>query len=610
MAQVTSKKKRTTRRLYGLAFLIFLSAAAGVGLYRLSPSLLDIGRNFRHAADKILEQSADNKSAEPVLRGTVFDRDLNELAVSYRLYSLYVRPAEITNSGEVVRIVADVTGQDEDHILSRLNEAKSIINVAEHLEQPQVDMIKNARLPGLYIKPVEERFYPEHETAAGLVGFTGKGIGLSGVEGVFDMLLQEGAFRAESVKGIDFSKEMVLGQSKVDIVLTVDLPLQELVERQLSEYLGRSQARGVALLMDPGSGAIRAWASHPAFNPNYYWRVPDSQRKSLFEENIEPELLSSLRSRVAAILKNGESADFPVPETVAAHNYGLTADEIEQAGTIMARGNEGKCTLPSCVPETLDRNAGTDPVRWAGFASSLLNGGWRVSPHVLAAVYDHEKEKVFAWSAEQGGRERILSPALGVMVRHDMVSSFSTTNNSMILVADSVAKTRSREGYSEYILQEVVAAAVPARKPELLLFVVIQHDELYPSEWKKNPRYPSIGDFGKELLASLHGREKDREEPIAVVASGMPRGYDQSNYNQFLISSRIDFQERNGRGTGRVPVMPQLVGLSLRKGLQRLNEYNLQVKVQGSGQIVSQVPGPGEPLQGVGECVLTLASEI
>ena len=110
MARVTRKKKKKARRLYGLVFLTFLSAAAGVGLYQLSPSLLDIGRIFRHAADKILEQSADTMSAEPVLRGTVFDRNFNELAVSYKLYSLYVRTAEITDIHQVVQIIADVTG--------------------------------------------------------------------------------------------------------------------------------------------------------------------------------------------------------------------------------------------------------------------------------------------------------------------------------------------------------------------------------------------------------------------------------------------------------------------------------------------------------------------
>jgi cell division protein FtsI (penicillin-binding protein 3) len=619
MIRVTKKKKRTTKRLYGLFFLIFLSAAAGVGLYKLSPSLLDIGRNFRHAADKILEQSADIASAESVLRGTVFDRNFKELAVSYRLYSLYVRPAEITNTKDVIQIIADVTGYEENHLHARLNEAKSIINVAEHLEQSQVDMIKNARFPGLYIKPMEERFYPEHETAASLIGFTGKGIGLSGVEGVFDVLLQEGEFRADTISEIDFSEQRVLGRAKIDVVLTIDLVMQKRIERQLKGFLERNQAsRGIAILMDPRSGAVLTWASQPSFNPNYYWQMSDAKNKSLFEDNLDPDLLRNLRVRVAAIQKKGDSGTFLLPETVAMNDYGLVAEEIEQFGQFMRGGLDGKCSLPSCGPLTMDIDSrrgleSTDtmsPIEWAATAASLLNGGWRVSPYVLDAVYDHRRDRIYQRPVKQDNRGRVLSPTMGIRVRHDMAVSSAGDKGKMILQADSIERIRERGGKSEYVMQEALLGAIPAKSPEMLLFIVTQRDDLYPFPRKIDSRRESIRDFGKELLASLYKDVQERSPVSQAIASRVPKSKDMANYNQFLISSRIDFQEGSGRGVGRVAVMPQLVGLSLRKGLQRLNEYQVQVKVQGSGQIVSQVPGPGEPLHGVGECVLTLDSEI
>lgn len=616
MIRVTKKKKRTTKRLYGLLFLIFLSAAAGVGLYRLSPSLLDISRIFRHAANKIHEQSADALSAEPVLRGTVYDRNFKELAVSYRLYSLYVRPAEIKNGAEVVRIIADVTGHDEAYLHARLNEAKNIINVAEHLEQPQVDMIKNAELPGLYIKPMEQRFYPQHETAAGLVGFTGKGIGLAGAEGVFDTLLQDGEFRTDTFSGIDFSDAQVMGRAKFDVVLTIDLVMQKRIEGQLNEFMDRRQAsKGIAILMDPRNGKMLAWASQPSFNPNYYWQVSDPERKSLFEENLAPDLLRNLQIRVAAIRKNGDAGNFLPPETVARHDFGLTAEEIEQYGRIIPGISEEKCSLPSCGPSSLKTGgqvvAGS-PIDWAATAASLVNGGWRVSPYILDAVYDNRRDRVIERPVKQGSRDRVLSPAMGIRVRHDLAASSSAGKiDNMILLADSVERIQGGgDGENDYVMQEAVLGAIPAKSPEMLLLIVTQRDDLYPFPRNTDLRPESIRDFGRELLGSLYTEEKDRGEVPHSYASRVPKRQDPANYNQFLISSRIDFQEGRGRGVGRVAVMPQLVGLSLRKGLQRLNEYQLQVKIQGSGQIVSQVPRPGEPLHGIGECVLTLASEI
>ena len=620
MVRVTRKKKKKARRLYGLFFLIFLSAAAGVGLYKLSPSLLDIGRIFRHAADNFLEQSADTMSAEPVLRGTVFDLNFEEIAVSYKLYSLYVRPSEIVDIQDVVRVVADVTGQDEETLYSSLNGAKSIVNIAEHLEQPQVDLIKNARLQGLYIKPVEERFYPKHETAASLVGFTGKGIGLTGIEGVFEMLLQDGEFRTDSISEIDFSEEQVLGRSKVDVVLTIDMALQKRVEDQLKLYLDRSHAtRGIALLMDPKSGAVLAWVSLPSFNPNYYWQVPELHVNTLFKERMDPDLLRNFRFRVAAILKNGETGDFPVPEMVASSDYGLKKGEIGNFDKVLGNNFVNDCFLPSCntVLQAKERVSGANDdigytaVELTASAASLINGGWKVSPYILNAVFDHNRNQVYGRSSKKSVRERVLSPSMGVRIRHDLVTRSAASHKAnIIILADAVQRIRNENGKGKYVMQEALLGAIPAKSPEALLFIFTQRDELYPSMPEISMNKKSLNDFGEDLLKTVYSIDKKKGASPQYIASAVPKEPDRANYNQFLISSRIDFQERGVNKIGRVAVMPQLVGLSLRKGLQRLNEHDLQVKVQGSGQIVSQVPSPGEPLQGIGECVLTLDSEI
>jgi cell division protein FtsI (penicillin-binding protein 3) len=52
-------------------------------------------------------------------------------------------------------------------------------------------------------------------------------------------------------------------------------------------------------------------------------------------------------------------------------------------------------------------------------------------------------------------------------------------------------------------------------------------------------------------------------------------------------------------------VMPDLKGISLRRALQILQPYDLEVKVQGAGQVVKQFPEPGRVLKGA-RCVLEL----
>lgn len=52
--------------------------------------------------------------------------------------------------------------------------------------------------------------------------------------------------------------------------------------------------------------------------------------------------------------------------------------------------------------------------------------------------------------------------------------------------------------------------------------------------------------------------------------------------------------------------MPQMRGMSLRKGLQQLGPLNVKVRVNGTGQIVAQYPPAGQPLAGIDECIITL----
>ncbi|GAB4332358.1 MAG: hypothetical protein Kow0089_00190 [Desulfobulbaceae bacterium] len=539
------------------------------------------------------------------------------MAVSYRLYSLYVRPAEVRDPAAVTRIIADVTGLEESHLTGLLNGASGIVEVADHLERPQVDMIRNAGLAGLYVKPVEERFYPENETAAALVGFTGKGIGISGAEGMFDVLLQDGEFRADTLPGVDFGDSLVLGRDQVDIVLTIDLALQENVERKLREAVeARGATRGAALLMDPRSGAILAWAASPSFNPNYYWQWTEAQRRSLFQETLDPELFRTLKARAAAARKTGESGDFLPPRTIASPDYGLSPEEISALFQDIGADGKERCvpespgtTAVACKDREADCLEAKDPVTLAAVLAEMINGGRRVTPRVLEGVYDHATGKMFRWRRQDPAAGRSVSPAMGIRIRRELLSILEGTENDMMMTTDAVEKVVMDGNASEYVRQEALFALVPARTPELMLLMVTSREGLDPLDpaTHKRKEAPSIG---RELLAGAYDAWKNTRDDDVIVAASVPAGHDETNYSRFLIASRMDYTAPGSRKTERVVVMPQLVGLSLRKGLQRLGEYNLEVKIQGSGQIVSQVPEPGASLQGVGECVLTLSPKI
>jgi cell division protein FtsI (penicillin-binding protein 3) len=108
--------------------------------------------------------------------------------------------------------------------------------------------------------------------------------------------------------------------------------------------------------------------------------------------------------------------------------------------------------------------------------------------------------------------------------------------------------------------------------------------------------------MGRELL-SLFVR---KEFTDALLEE--PPEKNTENLRQFFISKRINFREEPEKVSEQVAVMPSVMGLSLRRGLQILSPYNIKVRVHGNGRIIAQFPLPGVSLTNVDECILTLDS--
>jgi PASTA domain. len=116
-------------------------------------------------------------------------------------------------------------------------------------------------------------------------------------------------------------------------------------------------------------------------------------------------------------------------------------------------------------------------------------------------------------------------------------------------------------------------------------------------------KYGVLELMGKELLAAL------AKVPPPDALPEKPPEKSEENLRQFFISKRLNFRNAPGKANEPIPRMPQLRGMSLRKGLQQIDKYKMTVRVNGSGRIIAQYPLPGQPLTGVDECILTLDSK-
>ncbi|MGD9949333.1 MAG: hypothetical protein AB7U29_12770 [Desulfobulbus sp.] len=600
----TARSKKNKRRWF-FPFLAILLAAAGAILYRCPLTLQDIGRILQSAVGKISSLSAGPAPAEPVLRGTIYDRNLSELAVSYKLYSVFANPVEVADRRQVAQALEPLVGVKAEKLQARLKSTQYSIMLVTDLDEKQAEQVNALQLQGISCKASEVRFYPGHTAASHVLGFLGEGVGLAGVEGKYDTLLQ-GVFRKSNIPDIDFQGREHLGDTGADLVLTLDIGLQKMLEAKFRDFLAASGTeKGMGLLIEPGSGRILALMNQPSFNPNYFWKASESNRVNrIYNHLLDKELIRPILTRAAAIEREGLDGPGLLPSTVAAPDYGFSeqqldsfAQQIELYGSVFGNWESGPA-----VKERKDHQPVVTGVQVGVTLASLANGGWRITPYVVDSVYDHATETRYHRNRNATEKSHVLDPALGVKIRRELFTNWEHDKENGVVFTGDLLQIQPEGTFSDYSMQDLFVALTPATRPKYLLLIATEKDHLLPDPPQKKGEAISLEELGKDLLAAL----ARQEEPNMVAET--PPAKSPENLHQFFISKRLNFKNTPEKDEEPVALMPQVRGMSLRKGLQQIDKFKLKVRINGTGQIVAQYPLAGQTLTGVEECIVTLES--
>ena len=613
MIKAVRQKKRRRKRLFFVGVLVILLAAAGGTLHRLSLSLQDISRIIQLAAGKITDTDQSPRPAKSILRGTIYDRSFNELSVSYQLFTLYIHPTELSDRHSAAENLARILGMEKDTLADRLKNVQPVIEIADDLDEQQAADIEALNLDGVQCKVREDRYYPAHTAAAYLLGFVDNSIGLTGVEALYDSVLQSGEFQVSNVPEVDIDNSEALGRTTTDVILTIDMDLQKKVEQELQNYRkNNGAARGMALVLEPGSGRVLAMASQPGFDPNYFWQADDQKLHGIvFTPEFNRELTRPLLKTVAAIYDAGFNGKI-LPVTVRAPDYGLTEEKIDEYWTLFGFEQPVQSLLPSSRKEVDPDSLEKDNFRKLSGAqlgvglASLMNGGSRMTPYFLHSLYDHTREQFYDREDASILQQRIIPPAAGIHLRRELLLQSQYSRKDGFLFVNKETDITVRNGLTDYQLQEVLVAAVPRKIPKLLLLMAVDYGTLFPI-----PPGTFKGKKRKEDLAALGGRLL----PVLAAYNAFdsvaehPGIKSEENYRRFLISRRLELPEQKKRYARGDTTMPEVTGLSLRKGLQWISPFHLKVSIKGSGRIVAQKPAPGEPVTESAVCELTLRAD-
>ena len=233
-------------------------------------------------------------------RGIVFDREGKVLVENRHSYSISIVPEHTKDLNRTIRLLAGVLGMDEPGVRTivdrhRREPTYRPITIVQDATLAQVSAVKARRLdfelPDVVVEEVPTRQYPETmaahafgyvgevndaQVAAGEEGLkSGDIVGQSGIEKVYNAMLmgEDGAKRVvvNSVgREIRTLEEDPPTEGK-RLQLTIDYDLQKAVEDAFdaTEAAGLTNA-GAAIVLDPNTGGILAFASRPAYDPNAF----------------------------------------------------------------------------------------------------------------------------------------------------------------------------------------------------------------------------------------------------------------------------------------------------------------------------------------------------
>lgn len=214
-------------------------------------------------------------------RRQIIDRTETVLALDRPVYTLFAHPKLFKESKQAIaEKLAPLLRQSAADLTKKLDAAETGIRLEYSLSEGTADQITNLQADGLELLQSQQRFYPQHEMAADVLGYVNdEHKGQAGLELSQQKLLErvanpvrlrrmgDGSLMPDQVPG---------GFLNVDdwqLQLTLDSRLQRVAIAALQQQVKKFSAkRGAVIVMDVQDGALLTLAATPSYDPNQYFK--------------------------------------------------------------------------------------------------------------------------------------------------------------------------------------------------------------------------------------------------------------------------------------------------------------------------------------------------
>jgi cell division protein FtsI (penicillin-binding protein 3) len=635
----------------------------GLGLTALGLVLVKLSLLHVFWGDSLVERAERQLYTTLTLRaprGNITDGEGNLLAVELnQIYLLACNPAQLKRDvlehkdperfPRLLRLLAPIAGVSERQLESELRaemkreKPRRFRTLAKDITEVQARVVREARLPGVWLEQTGNRIYPQGKVAGNLLGcLNAEGWPIGGLEAGYDSLLRgvdgkEYHLRDAKGWGHAFSERpRQEPRSGMSLELGIDLRLQTIAEEELEAAVAAHNAQaGQVVLVDPRTGQIKALASYPQLDPNdLSVFTPDAARLRCVTDQYEPGSTYKLVT-FAAALENGTITD--LDETIPCYNgayrvktavihdsdrkghSSLPARQVfsksSNIGTVviaqrmpprdlyvMSRsfgfGQSLGVDLPGEVGGQLPRLHRWGPVEYANIAmgqgvavtalqmvcayGAVANDGVLVRPHVLKRAVGTERTV----ELEPLEIRRVLSSRNAAIVRQLMreVVEEGTGKQAAVpgvVVCGKTGTAQKIKPGGGYSHNDYIGSFVGfAEMPGGPLAGIVLIDNPVGAIYGGVVAAPA---FRRIVERALLLDEKSERPliPLQWVEESRPRPSDESP-----TAPAAD-----------PDAPPLLAGRSLREALEELSVYDHDLRVAGDGTLVtSQTPTPGDSL--------------
>lgn len=371
---------RRTRVLY--VFILAIFAIFTIRLFYVQVI------NYAHYAELASNDQVREYEVMPE-RGNIYAQLNGEtvaLVLNEKLYTIFGDPTLVRDADETAKDIAPLLSMSERAVRDALEtDDTSYVVLKKRVSEETKDKILALKYPGVASQQINYRVYPQGTMASQVLGFVNEdGEGKYGVEQALDETLagQRGQLKAiTDVNGVPLavSSENLLIAPKAgsDVALTVDIGMQAQLEQIVKAAKDKFNSKNVsAIVLETNTGAVKAMANYPTFDPAKYQDVEDG---ALFQNYavatpIEPGSITKILT-VAAGINEGD-----ITKNSTYYDPGVWT--IDQAKILNVAEGEGQGTQSIATLLNLSLNTG------ATWVFQRMGGG-EINMTARQTLYDY-----------------------------------------------------------------------------------------------------------------------------------------------------------------------------------------------------------------------------